>query len=83
MERFEVKKRKLAHLRRKNDFLMDDEEEDHICKIRKLSGEITSTEQGYIHLEAAVWKELDTDEKKLIQKYNARVKLISLSEKRY
>ena len=25
-------------------------------------------------MEAAVWKDLDTDERKLIQKYNARVK---------
>ena len=73
-ERFEVKKCKLAHLRRKNEYSMDDEEEDNIHKIRKLSGEIKTTEQGYINLEASVWKELDTDEKKLIQKYNARVK---------
>ena len=73
-ERFEVKKRKLAHLRRKNEFLMDEEEEAQLHKIRKLSGEITTTEQGYIHLEAAAWRELDTEEKKLIQIYNARVK---------
>ena len=52
---------------------MDDEEESQLQKNRKLSGKITTTEQGYIHLEAAVWKQLDTDEKKLIQKYNARV----------
>ena len=53
---------------------MDEEEEDQIHKIRKLSGEITTTEQGYVYLEAVAWKKLDTDEKKLIQKYNARVK---------
>ena len=53
---------------------MDNEEEDSISKTRKLSGEIKTTEQGYINLEASVWKELDTEEKKLIQKYNARVK---------
>ena len=33
-----------------------------------------TTDQGYIHLEAAIWKDLDNDERKLIQKYNARVK---------
>ena len=74
MEKFEIKKRKLAHLRRKNELLMDDEEEDYVRKIRKLSGEIKTTDQGFIHLEADVWKNLDNDERKLIQKYNARVK---------
>ena len=39
-----------------------------------MSGEIATTEQGYIHLEAPAWKELDPEEKKLIQKYNAKVK---------
>ena len=42
---------------------MDDEEEDNVQKIRKLSGEIKTTEHGYIHFEASVWKELDNDEK--------------------
>ena len=64
----------MAHLRRKNEFFMDEEEKAHLHKIKKLSGEIATTEHGYIHLEAAAWKELDTEEKKLIQKYNARVK---------
>ena len=73
-ERFEVKKRKLAQLRRKNDFFTNEENDTHLHKIRKLSGEIATTEHGYIHLEAAAWKELDIEEKKLIQKYNARVK---------
>ena len=53
---------------------MNEEDDAHLHKIRKLSGEIATTEHGYIHLEAAAWKELDTEEKKLIQKYNARVK---------
>ena len=29
---------------------------------------------GFIHLESAAWRELDPEEKKLIQKYNAKVK---------
>ena len=73
-EKFAIKKCQLAHLRRKNKFLTDDEEEDNLQKIRKLSGEIKTTDQGFIHLEAEIWKDLDNDERKLIQKYNARVK---------
>ena len=73
-EKFEVKKRKLAQLRRKSDFFTNEENNTHLHKIRKLSGEIATTQHGYIHLEAAAWKELDIEEKKLIQKYNARVK---------
>ena len=64
----------MAHLRRKNEFFMSEEDDTHLHKIRKLSGEIATTQHGYIHLEAAAWKELDIEEKKLIQKYNARVK---------
>ena len=52
-ERFEVKKRKLAQLRRKNDFFTNEENDTHLHKIRKLSGEIETTEHGYIHLAAA------------------------------
>ena len=73
-EKFEVKKRKMAHLRRKNDLYSSNESDGHIHKIRKLSGQIETTEQGFIHLEASAWKELDPVEKKLVQKYNAKVK---------
>ena len=73
-ERFEVKKRKLAQLRRKSESFVSKEDDEHLHKARKLSGQIATTEQGFIHLEAGAWKELDPEEKKLIQKYNARVK---------
>ena len=32
---------------------MNEEDDAHLHKIRKLSGEIATTEHGYIHLEAA------------------------------
>ena len=54
--------------------LLSKEDDKHLHKVRKLSGQIVTTEQGFIHLESAAWRELDPEEKKLTQKYNARVK---------
>ena len=62
----------MAQLRRKSESFVSKEDDEHLHKVRKLSGQIATTEQGFIHLEA--WKELDPEEKKPIQKYNARVK---------
>ena len=59
-------------MRSKNDISY--EEKENISKMKKKSGEIKTTDQGFIHLDATEWKQLDNDEKKLIQKYNARVK---------
>ena len=73
-EKIEVKKREMAHLRRKNDFYSNNEGDGHLHKIRKLSGQIETTEHVFIHLEASAWKELDPAEKKIVQKYNAKVK---------
>ena len=73
-ERFEVKKCQLAQLRRKSESYVNKEDDEHLHKVRKLSGQIATTEQGFIHLGAGAWRELDPEEKKLIQKYNARVK---------
>ena len=53
---------------------MSYEADKNVQKIRKLWGEIPTTEQGYIHMDTSVWRDLSSDEKKLIQKYNARVK---------
>ena len=65
-ERFEVKKRKLAHLRRKNEFLTDDEEEDTVQKIRKLSGEIIDSGGGLSPtITKMAWKILSRTERKI------------------
>ena len=61
-------------MRRKNDISY--EEEENISKMKKKSGEIKTTDQGFIHLDASEWKQLNNNEKKLIQKYNTRVKYI-------
>lgn len=60
-----------------NDSDMDVEEDDNLIhpkRVRRLSGMIETTKNGFLSIPNEKWASLNDDDKAFVQKYNAKVK---------
>ena len=74
MERYEKRKRRFNNMRRKKDQRDEEDDIEPSTKIRKLCGTLETNEGGFLRLPVNEWKDLPNEDKRFIQRYNAKVK---------
>ena len=74
MERYEKRKRRFNNMRRKKDQRDEEDDIEPSTKIRKLCGTLETNEEGFLRLPVNEWKDLPNEDKRFIQRYNAKVK---------
>ena len=61
-------------MRRKKDQRDEEDDIEPSTKIRKLCGTLETNEGGFLRLPVNEWKDLPNEDKRFIQRYNAKVK---------
>ena len=71
------RKRNRSTINESEEELVTEDESDHEPKkkkVRRFQGKIIPQENGFIKLDTKVWPTLEADQKKFVQRYNAKVK---------